>query len=166
MQRKGAVHFFYVIIILKNRQEEDTRMKVVLAYDASEDAKEGIKVAKKFLKETKKGELILLHVVQKREDMSKEEEERALKIGEELLNNAKNEIIGNFSIRTIVLSEFSIPEAILNFVEKEDADLLILGARGVRAPILRYTLGSTAAKLAAFAPCSIYIVKKKEEIEE
>lgn len=141
-------------------------MKVVLAYDASEDAKEGIKVAKKFLKETKKGELIFLHIVQKREDMSKEEEERALKQGEELLNKAKDEVTGNFPVRTVVISEYSVPEAILNFIEKESADLLILGARGIRAPILRYTLGSTAAKLAAFAPCSIYIVKKKEEMED
>lgn len=141
-------------------------MKVVVAYDASEDAKEGVKIAKKFLKESKKGELILLHIVQKREDMSKEDEERALKNGEEILNQVKQEIKDISSVKTVVISDFSVPEAILNFVEKEAADLLIMGARGVRAPILRYTLGSTAAKLAAFAPCSIYIVKRKEEVEE
>lgn len=135
-------------------------MKVVIAYDGSLDAKEGLKVAKKFLKEVI-DEVILLYVVRKREGMSKEEEEKEIEKGKKLLEEAKKELQDSFTIREAVIADYSIAEAILNFVENEEADMLIMGARGVRPDIIRYTLGSTTAKVATFAPCSIYIAKKK-----
>ncbi|MDF2952818.1 MAG: Nucleotide-binding universal stress protein [Thermodesulfobacterium sp.] len=135
-------------------------MKVVIAYDGSQDAKEGLKVAQKFLKEVI-DEVILLYVARKREDMSKDEEEKEKEKGKKLLEEAKKEIKDSFTIKEIVVVEYSIAEAILNFVENEEADMLIMGARGVRPDIIRYTLGSTTAKVVSFAPCSIYIAKKK-----
>ncbi|MBO8144509.1 MAG: universal stress protein [Thermodesulfobacterium sp.] len=135
-------------------------MKVVIAYDGSQDAKEGLKVAQKFLKEVI-DEVILLYVIRKREDMSKDEEEKEKEKGKKLLEEAKKEIKDSFTIKEIVVVDYSIAEAILNFVENEEADMLIMGARGVRPDIIRYTLGSTTAKVVSFAPCSIYIAKKK-----
>jgi len=135
-------------------------MKVVIAYDGSQDAKEGLKVAQRFLKD-EIDELILLYVVRKREDMSKEEEEKEIEKGKKLLEEAKKELKDHFTIKETVISDYSIAEAILNFVENEEADMLIMGARGVRPDIIRYTLGSTTAKVVSFAPCSIYIAKKK-----
>ncbi|AEH22362.1 UspA domain-containing protein [Thermodesulfobacterium geofontis OPF15] len=135
-------------------------MKVVIAYDGSQDAKEGLNVAKKFLKEVI-DELILLYVVRKREGMSKEEEEKEIEKAKKLLEEAKAEIKDEFVIREAIIADYSIAEAILNFVESEEADMLIMGARGVRPDIIRYTLGSTTAKVVSFAPCSVYIAKKK-----
>jgi len=135
-------------------------MKVVIAYDGSQDAKEGLKVAQRFLKEVI-DELIFLYVVRKKEDMSKEEEEKEIEKAKKLLEEAKNEIKDTFKIKESIIADYSIAEAILNFVESEEADILIMGARGVRPDIIRYTLGSTAAKVVTFAPCSIYIAKKK-----
>ncbi|PMP67459.1 MAG: hypothetical protein C0190_03195 [Thermodesulfobacterium geofontis] len=135
-------------------------MKVVIAYDGSQDAKEGLEVAKKFLKEII-DEVILLYVVRKREGMSKDEEEKEIEKGKKLLEEAKKELKDSFTIKEIVIADYSVAEAILNFVESEEADMLIMGARGVRPDIIRYTLGSTTAKVATFAPCSIYIAKKK-----
>ncbi len=135
-------------------------MKVIIAYDGSLDAKEGLKVAKKFLKEVI-DELILLYVIRKREGMSKEEEEKEMEKAKKLLEEAKNEVKDDFVIKEEVITDYSIAEAILNFVEGEEADMLIMGARGVRPDIIRYTLGSTTAKVVSFAPCSVYIVKKK-----
>jgi nucleotide-binding universal stress UspA family protein len=135
-------------------------MKVVIAYDGSQDAKEGIKIAQNFLKEAI-DELVFLYIVRKREDMSKEEEEKAKEKAKKLLEEAKKEVQGSFKVREEIVVAYSIAEAILHFVEKEEADLLIMGARGVRPDIIRYTLGSTAAKVVNFAPCSIYIAKKK-----
>jgi nucleotide-binding universal stress UspA family protein len=135
-------------------------MKVVIAYDGSQDAKEGLNVAKKFLKEVI-DELILLYVVRKREGMSKEEEEKEIEKAKNLLEEAKAEIKDEFVIREAIIADYSIAEAILNFVESEEADMLIMGARGVRPDIIRYTLGSTTAKVVSFAPCSVYIAKKK-----
>ncbi len=135
-------------------------MKVVIAYDGSQDAKEGLKVAQKFLREVI-DEVVLLYVVRKREDMNKKEEEKEIEKGKKLLEEAKNEIKDAFKIKESVIADYSIAEAILNFVENEEADILIMGARGVRPDIIRYTLGSTASKVVSFAPCSIYIAKKK-----
>ncbi|RKX60918.1 MAG: hypothetical protein DRP29_01745 [Thermodesulfobacteriota bacterium] len=136
-------------------------MKIIVAYDGSQDVKEGLKATEKFFK-NESGELILLYVVRKKEDVSKEEEEKAIEKGKKLLEKAKNLIdLPKVSIKEVVISDYSIAEAILNFVEKEEADLLIMGARGIRPDIIRYTLGSTTAKVATFAPCSIYIAKKK-----
>lgn len=135
-------------------------MKVVVAYDGSTDAKEGLKMAINFLKE-KIDEIVLLNVVRKREEMSKEEEEKAIKRANELLDEAVKELGDSYKVRKEVIVDYSIAEAILSFVEKEEADLLVMGARGVRPDIIRYTLGSTAAKVVNFAPCSIYIAKKK-----
>lgn len=50
-------------------------MKVVIAYDGSQDAKEGLKVAQKFLREVI-DEVILLYVVRKREDISKKKKKK------------------------------------------------------------------------------------------
>ncbi|NPA39248.1 MAG: universal stress protein [Thermodesulfobacteria bacterium] len=135
-------------------------MKVVVAYDGSQDAKEGIKMAQEYLKDVIE-ELIFLTVVRKRDEMSKEEEQKQKEKAEALIEEAKKEVKGNFKVRGEVVVDYSVAEAILNFVEKEEADLLIMGARGVRPDIIRYTLGSTAAKVVNFAPCSIYIAKKK-----
>ncbi|AIH04405.1 universal stress protein [Thermodesulfobacterium commune] len=135
-------------------------MKIVVAYDGSADAKEGLRMALTFLKETI-DEIILLNVVRKREEMSKEEEAKAVEKAKALLEEVAKEVKDGYKVRQEVLVDFSVAEAILNFVEQEEPDLLIMGARGVRPDIIRYTLGSTAAKVVNFAPCSIYIAKKK-----
>ncbi|QER41233.1 universal stress protein [Thermodesulfobacterium sp. TA1] len=135
-------------------------MKVVVAYDGSNDAKEGLKMALNFLKEAI-DEIILLNVVRKREDMTKEEETKAVEKAKNLLDEVAKEVTNSYKVRKEVVVDFSVAEAILNFVEKEEPDLLVMGARGVRPDIIRYTLGSTAAKVVNFAPCSIYIAKKK-----
>ncbi|BAU23350.1 hypothetical protein THC_0966 [Caldimicrobium thiodismutans] len=134
-------------------------MKIVVAYDGSEDAKEGVKLAQKFLKENH-GELILLGIAAKREDMSPEEVQKVRTKTEELLSDAKK-IFSDLKFETVLLEDYSVAEAILKFVEKKEADLLIMGAKGTRPDILRYTLGSTAAKVVSFAPCSVFIVRKK-----
>ncbi len=138
-------------------------MKIVVAYDGSEDAKEGVRTAQKFLQE-ESGELILVSVATKREDMSKEEIERVKERTKEILESAKKEF-PELKCETVLIEDYSVAEAILKFVEKREADLLVMGAKGTRPDILRYTLGSTASKIAAFAPCSVFIVRKKEETE-
>lgn len=138
-------------------------MKIVVAYDGSEDAKEGVRMAQKFLKENK-GELMLISVAAKREDMSKEEIEK-VKVKVEALLKEAEKLFSDINFKTVLLEDYSVAEAILKFVEKMEADLLIMGAKGIRPDILRYTLGSTAAKVVSFAPCSVFIVRKKREEE-
>lgn len=134
-------------------------MRIVVAYDGSEDAKEGLNLAQKFLKEDK-GDLTVITIVAKREDMSKEEIERLRKKGEALLEEVKA-MVKDIPLKTAILEDYSVAEAILKYVEKAEADLLIMGAKGTRADILRFTLGSTTAKVVSFAPCSVFVVRKK-----
>ncbi|MCS7150411.1 MAG: universal stress protein [Caldimicrobium sp.] len=134
-------------------------MKIVVAYDGSEDAKEGLKLAKRFLEE-EKGELVVISVVAKRDDMSNEEIASLKSKAEGLLKEAQS-ILPQVSPKTSLLEDYSVSEAILKFVGKEEADLLIMGARGSRPDIMRFTLGSTTAKVVSFAPCSVFIVRKK-----
>lgn len=138
-------------------------MKIVVAFDGSEDAKEGLKIAKKFLKENQ-GELYVIAVAAKRDDMSKEEIEKIRGKAEDLLKEAQKNL-PDVIMKTELIEDFSVAEAILKFVEKIEADLLIMGAKGTRPDILRYTLGSTAGKVVSFAPCSVFIVRKKKEEE-
>ncbi len=139
-------------------------MVIVIAYDGSEDAKEGLKQLTKFL-EGAKDKVYLINVVAKRDDMEKEELENLRNKGRKILESGKGLLPQEYQIETVLLEDYSVAEAILKFLEKVSADLLIMGARGVRPDIIRFTLGSTASKVAAFAPCSVYIVRKliKEE---
>lgn len=138
-------------------------MRIIVAYDGSEDAKEGVRLAKKFLEE-EGGELILLTVVGKREDMSSDEISALRKKSEELIKEAQK-IFSDINFQSEIIEDFSVAEAILKFVESKDADLLIMGAKGTRPDILRYTLGSTAAKVVTYSPCSVFIVRKKPKEE-
>ncbi|MEZ0344131.1 MAG: universal stress protein [Caldimicrobium sp.] len=138
-------------------------MRIVVAYDGSEDAKEGVRLAQKFLEE-EGGELTLLTVVGKREDMSEDELSALRKKAENLMNEAKK-LFSDINFQTEIVEDFSVAEAILKFVEAKNADLLIMGAKGTRPDILRFTLGSTAAKVVTYSPCSVFIVRKKPKEE-
>ncbi len=139
-------------------------MVVVVAYDGSEDVKEGIKHLSKFL-EGKDDKVYLLYVVALREDMEKEEISSLKEKGKKLLEEGKSLLPESISLETVLLEDYSVAEAILNYVNKVSADLLIMGARGTRPDVIRYTLGSTAGKVVAFSPCSVYIVRKRAKTE-
>ncbi len=139
-------------------------MVIVVAYDGSEDVKEGLKQLPKFL-EGEEGKVYLLYVVAKREDMEKEEVSALKEKGHRLLEEGKSLLPQDVPSEAVLLEDYSVAEAILNYVNKVSADLLIMGARGTRPDIIRYTLGSTASKVSAFAPCSVYIVRKRPKTE-
>jgi nucleotide-binding universal stress UspA family protein len=139
-------------------------MVIVVAYDGSEDVKEGIRQIPKFL-EVKDDKVYLLYVVAKREDMEKEEVSILKERGRKLLEEGKSLLPQDVLNEAILLEDYSVAEAILNYVHKASADLLIMGARGTRPDVIRYTLGSTASKVSAFAPCSVYIVRKRPKTE-
>ncbi|MCC6048027.1 MAG: universal stress protein [Thermodesulfobacterium sp.] len=139
-------------------------MVIVVAYDGSEDVKEGLRQLPKFL-EGKDDKVYLLYVVAKREDMAKEEVSILKEKGKNLLEEGKSLLPQDFPSEAILLEDYSVAEAILNYVNKVSADLLIMGARGTRPDVIRYTLGSTASKVSAFAPCSVYIVRKRPKTE-
>jgi nucleotide-binding universal stress UspA family protein len=57
-------------------------------------------------------------------------------------------------------SAASIPDAIVEYAEKEAVDLIVIGTRGL-SPSSRFRMGSVASKVVRHAHCSVYVVKKK-----
>ena len=56
-------------------------------------------------------------------------------------------------------------EQIVRFAEEQDADMIMIGHRGL-SPMQRFFLGSVAAKVVAQAPCSVYVHRPKERREK
>jgi nucleotide-binding universal stress UspA family protein len=57
-----------------------------------------------------------------------------------------------------VSTSVSIPDAIIDFAEDENIDLIIMGSRGLSAST-RIKLGSVATQVIKYSPCSVYLVK-------
>lgn len=55
----------------------------------------------------------------------------------------------------------SIPDAIIDYAEKENVDLIIIGSRGF-GKSSRFKIGSVALRVVKHAPCSVYGVKMSE----
>lgn len=53
------------------------------------------------------------------------------------------------------------PDAILDYAEEHDPDLIILGSRG-RSELAAFLMGSTGHRVLHYAPCDVMIVKHPE----
>jgi cyclic lactone autoinducer peptide len=51
-------------------------------------------------------------------------------------------------------------DRIVSFAEETDADMIMIGHRGL-SDVKRFFLGSVAGKVAAHAPCSVYVYRPK-----
>ena len=65
-------------------------------------------------------------------------------------------------LMTIWVAEGIPYDEILSFAEKKNADLIMIGHRGL-GNLERFFLGSVAAKVVAHAPCSVYVYRPKED---
>ena len=80
--------------------------------------------------------------------------------GEEVLEDAQKILkSGDISSKTILSSAISAADDIVSTAEKEKVDLIIIGNRGLGGAASRFLMGSVASKVAAHAPCSVYIAK-------
>ncbi|MEO9319858.1 MAG: universal stress protein [Nitrososphaera sp.] len=59
----------------------------------------------------------------------------------------------------IILDVVSVPSSIVEFAEKELADLIVIGTRG-QSGIKRFLLGSVASGVVSHAHCSVLVVRK------
>jgi len=66
---------------------------------------------------------------------------------------------------SVTLRNGSPYEQIVRFAEEEDADIIMIGHRGL-SNLQRFFLGSVAAKVVAHAPCSVYVHRPKDEKRE
>jgi nucleotide-binding universal stress UspA family protein len=144
-------------------------MKILVPTDGSKYAEEAFAVAADLVK-LKGGELCLISVAPaveefelefsagSRETIRREFEARAAKVIEKAAAAA-----AAAGVKVTCKSETSaasVPDAIVDYAEKEAVDLIVMGTRGL-SPSSRFRMGSVASKVLRHAPCSVYVVKKK-----
>ncbi len=90
-----------------------------------------------------------------------EELQKKEKLGREewISNIIKTAKENNLKIKDeIVESPMSVEGAIVNFAEKENTDLIVVGTRG-RSGFSKKLLGSVALGVVTHAPCPVIVVK-------
>jgi nucleotide-binding universal stress UspA family protein len=144
-------------------------MKILVPTDGSQYADQALAVAIDLVK-VKGGEICLISVVTaleefelelsagSRENIRQEFEARAAKVIEKA--SAAAAAAGVKATCTSETSATSVPDAIVEYAEKQAVDLIVMGTKGL-SPSSRFRMGSVASKVVRHAPCSVYVVKKK-----
>lgn len=138
--------------------------KVLVAVDGSEysmnAAEYAISITRQF-----GSELIALHVITsdvstvasaflpQMEEIKKNAQEYFDKI-----RRKGEEASGDIQLRTELISSPSVVGGIIDFAEKENIDLIVVGTKG-RSGLKRLLLGSVASGIVNYAHCPVMIVK-------
>lgn len=144
-------------------------MKILVPLDGSKYAMEALYTAIDYAR-AKGAELYFLTVTPWLEDIDLEisasERENLRKSMEQRGDNIVNkacDISAGEGIKAYckaVISSTSVPDAIIDFAEKEKIDLIIIGSYGL-SPSARFTMGSVASQVVKHSPCSVHVVKAK-----
>lgn len=144
-------------------------MKILVPVDGSKYSLEALRVAIDMVR-TKGAELSVISVAPyiggmddhmispaRLERHMESFEKRANEILDEACKFLEEEKIPSSCARSIV-SSVSIPDAIIDFAEKEKIDLIVMGSRGLSTSS-RFKMGSVASQVVKYSPCSVYLVK-------
>jgi nucleotide-binding universal stress UspA family protein len=144
-------------------------MKVLVPVDGSKYSLEALRVAIDLV-QAKGGEITVINVVPfiggiddheispgKRERHMESMEKRADEIVREAADMLVGASVAAKSTQKVVTS-VSVPDAVIDYAEKERVDVIVLGSRGL-SPSARFKLGSVASQVVKYAPCSVYVVK-------
>jgi nucleotide-binding universal stress UspA family protein len=145
-------------------------MKILVPVDGSKYSEEALKIAIDYAK-TKGANICLINVAPYIEgvdlEISASERERLnetfTKRADYIVQQACGILTGEDVIATCrhVVASSSIPDAIVDYADKENVDLIIIGSRGL-GKSSRFKMGSVASKVVKHAPCSVYVVKMSE----
>lgn len=142
-------------------------MKVLVPVDGSKYSMEALKVAIDYAK-TKGANICLINVATFIEgidlEISASERERLnetlTKRADYIVQQACGVLTAEDVIATCrhVVAASSVPDAIIDYAEKEKIDLIIIGSHGL-SPSSRFKIGSVASKVVRHSPCSVHVVK-------
>lgn len=145
-------------------------MKILVPVDGSKYSEEALKIAIDYAK-TKGANICLLSVAPFIEsvdlEISASEREKLnetfTKRADYIVQQACGILAGEDVIATCrhVVASSSVADAIIDYAEKENIDLIIIGSRGL-GKSSRFKMGSVASKVVKHAPCSVYVVKMPE----
>jgi len=142
-------------------------MKILVPVDGSQYSMEALDIAYDYAK-TKGANIFLINVVpyiealdleisaSEREKVNQSMEKRA----DYVVQQACGILAGKDVIATCrhIVKSTSVPDAIIDYAEKEKIDLIIIGTKGL-SRASRFKMGSVAAKVVRHSPCSVYVVK-------
>lgn len=142
-------------------------MKILVPVDGSQHSMEALKVAIDYAK-TKDAQVCLINVVPVIEGTDLEiSASTKEKLSETMAKRADyiiQKACGDLALENVtavckaIVESSSIPDAIVDFAEKEKTDLIIIGSRGL-SKSTRFKMGSVASKVVRYAPCSVHVVK-------
>jgi nucleotide-binding universal stress UspA family protein len=142
-------------------------MKILVPVDGSKHSMEALNVALDYAK-TKGADICVISVVPVIEgvdlEISAAEREKLkesmIKRADYVVQQACGILTGEDVIATCreIVASTSVPDAIIDYAEKENINLIIIGSRGL-SPSSRFKIGSVASKVVKHAPCSVYVVK-------
>lgn len=142
-------------------------MKILVPVDGSQNSMDGLKVAIDYAK-NREVNICLINVVSVIEDIDLEiTASERVKIKESMEKRADyiiQKACGVLALESVtavckaIVESASVPDAIVDFAEREKTDLIIIGSRGLN-PSERFRMGSVASKVVKHSPCSVYVVK-------
>ena len=144
--------------------------KIVVAIDGSEASKGVVDYAIEYANREKDAEILFLHVIAPVDQRpifyaqgvaySAPPASEVKKDFEEFINNRMVLAGKRIPKMSVFISTGRPYEQIVSFAEKENADIIFIGGRGLNN-VERFFLGSVAAKVVTRAPCSVYVHRRK-----
>ena len=132
--------------------------KILVAVDGSETSSKAAEMAID-LAEKYGADLIALYIVAPNINFSQAfyfAQENGQKIVDEVKRKA---FAKKLNVQTEVLMDVgSVPKAIVEYAEKNNANLIVLGTRGISG-IKRMLVGSTASEVVKYSHCPVMVVK-------
>ncbi len=145
-------------------------MKILVPVDGSKYSEEALKIAVDYAK-TKGANICLINVTPFIEvvdlEISASDREKLnetfARRADYIVQQACGILAGEDVIATCrhVVAASSIPDAIIDYADKEKINLIIIGSRGL-GKSTRFKMGSVASKVVKHSPCSVYVVKLPE----
>ena len=151
-------------------------MRVLVPVDGSEHSLKALEIAADFAR-IKQADIYVISVAsnvggvedheispynrERYDDVIRERADKAVNCACEVLEKEKVDV----KISQTLSASVSIPDAIIEFAEAEQIDLIVLGSLGLSVPS-GFRVGSIAKQVARYSPCSVYLVRLSGHIAE
>lgn len=130
-------------------------MKVVLAYDGSENSKKAVFFALRFLK--KEDEIHLVTVIKESpkspEQVIIDSQEKARKLIDEIKSGLEG-----YNVKEKIMESYDVADALIDYCKEIGCDLIVTGSRGLTG-LKRVILGSVSSALVSKSPYPVLVVK-------
>ena len=137
-------------------------MKILVAMDDSDFARKALAQAIRMAK-IESSELIIMTVIPHMgviDELPPGFVEKLKRTGEKVLKEASKQAEQEGIKTTEILEEGVAPaDNIITCAEEYQANLIVMGHRGINAKMERFFLGSVAFRVVSHAPCSVLVVK-------